>query len=704
MKVYSDTGEGLHYTKLPGGDVNFVVAPAGAEYSSISDALIAAGLVATTNNRVMVTVYPGTYTEIPLIVPDYVAVFAPGRHEVTRIVPSDPTSHAITIGTDCELIGLRVKWAAKSDAGTASFYIPAGASDIELHDCFSTNGDIGFLCESNAGSVIGRQINIIGGVGTCGIKIDNGGIMEVSDFMFTGGPNLTNLVHVVDGDLNITNVHTNNSTEFVKGLWVESAGTCHIFSGIFRSQGAGTGILCDGGVIHGAAVAAGSVATGLETMNGAEVALTAFRIDGSVTTHLTANSATDTVSISGGSMERSKLVLHPSSLVHLSFLDTGIAGDESVCVIGESATGLPGRGYETIMGEGDSYAWDMEVHMYNVGAASGTRFTSVTAEARSQTGSIFGFSAGAAVGDCLYVANPIPFPGLKMSVVTAMVPAAATDLVCEIWDGAAWDTVTTMDRQSSYPFATRRKLMFSDTGAAQVRFNPLALSTWTADEDILDTLPVYGQDMYIFRVRVVGQAPTVVPAIEYFEVHTNRFEVNSGGATEYFGRSRKWISSPPINPENLPRGASFPANEDITISANITLQRERNEFGAVGLGQLQGCYNVPDAMDTSAPLRMTIAWYPLTAAAGNVKWQLDVAQVSINSILNGTLPEQYYTKTIIASGVAKMLVTTTFDINVEDAGDYLLAFRLYRNGGVGGDTYGSSAVLDSITFTSLRWQ
>jgi len=445
----------------------YTVATAGGDYTSVKDACDAAALVVNTNNRMLIEVYPGTYIEDPIVVPDYVTLFAPGRHEVTRIVPNDASSHAITIGKDCEVIGLRVKWAAQSDPGTASFYIPAGKYDIELHDCFSTNGDIGFLCSSNAGSIIGRQINVLGGTGTTGIQIDSSGIMEISDFMFTGSPTLTNLIKIDSGSLNITNVHTNANTTFTRGLWVDGGGTVHIFSAILRSQGAGIGIFNDGGVIHGSAVSTGFVTTGLQTVNGAEVALIGFRIDGSSTNHVV-TAAGDTVLISGGDLDRSKLTLNASSDVHMSFMDTSIAGDEAMCTIGENATGLPGMGFESTFGEGDSYAWAMEVHQYAASEPSGSRFTSVTAAARSQTGSTFQFPAGAAAGDCIYIADPLPFPGIKMEVVTALVKDTNTDVICELWDGAAWVTATTMDRASAYPFTTRRKLTFETTGSAHV--------------------------------------------------------------------------------------------------------------------------------------------------------------------------------------------------------------------------------------------
>jgi len=684
----------------------FTVGKSGADYTSISDALDAADLVATSSNRILIEVYPGDFSENnPLSIPDYVTLNFPARHEITRVIPQNLDQHAFVIGRDTELIGARVRWESQSNSGTAAYHILSTAQDTELHDCAATNADASILCDSTSTDVLVRSFTINGGASTYGIRLSAGAKLYCKDISMAGGA-------IVDYPIDLgANSHGHfdmfdhaDSGVFVYGINMAAGSVLHGSIMRLTSNSTGTTLINNGGTAVILGLQTEDVAIGIDCLGGGSTSIHGAEIVAG-TTDLRTQTANDTVMITGGSLSRKRLSLFAGSGVYATFLDTSIVGDEAIVKIGELATGLPGAGSEAIFGEGDSYSWNMQCWQWDDNLAA---FTDVTTSARDQSANDFGFTSPIGVDDALLIASPTFFVGIKINVVTPQTPDANTALVWEYWDGASWQEFKTMQTLAAYPYTKSAKFEALSSGVYQVRFDCVLDGLVVADNNVAGELPDFGENLYCVRVRVDTQVPTVEPSIRYIKVHTNRHEANSDGFIESFGRARQTVEDPPIYPENLSRGSvNVPTNIDVDITATLVHEHLRNGFTNNTTKQVQGTYTLGSEVDTSCPLVLKIVWLAADGNAGNVEWEVEVAPYSNDDVLDGSISGVVSTSVVAASGTALKMQETSISLDVSDIGaSAALSFMIKRDATVGNldDTYANTAIMHYIKFEKTIWR
>jgi len=663
------------------------VAKSGGDFT-LPSAALAAITTATTTERWLVIIYPGDYTESnPVVCKKYVSINCPGRHEVTRVLCTNPGSHGLQLAGDMDVVGLQVRDA--SGTGSAAFHVPAGEQDIDLHDCKSTNCNLGSLNESGiAGgeSFRVREFSITSGSVGSVIKTAASSETVVSDLYVGPGVTHTTLLEAdgVGADIQVKGLH-DASSGGTNGLWARN-----------------------GGVIHAAAVHIGAHAYGIRVSGASEIH-GSVEANESTTFDVWVEDAAGAAKLTGF-IRREFINCATGSTSLITALDDDVPGDEAFLVLTNLQVGKYDAPMESTHGGGNSYTFDEEVYQYDASAASGSRFTSVTTAARSATASQFGFPAGAAVGDALLWAVPRKFPGLKHNLATLMVKAVgpATAIVWEHWNGTSYVAFNVMEAEADDPHDVFANDVLVNDLSTQLRFDDSFLGSWVAADNVLDEVPNYGSTHYVVRARITGQAPTTPPTFQQSKIYpAGRLEINSGGLLERMGTAEKTQTIPwhPELEDDL-AGAGV-SNTNLELAANIELVAADNVFAANTLDGRGGRVTIPVGLDTSRPLTFTIGWRPSDATAGDVELELRHAILNAGDVLDGTIASTLQAKVTSVSGQQDELIFTSFNFSVPTAlPGAILALSYFRDGGTGNldDDYGAAVEIVSTRLTGKFWR
>jgi len=648
------------------------VTTTGVNYSfdSIKDAMTHAATIAASNNRLLVTVYPGDYAEDnPVTLPDYVSMDCPGRHENTRMTCNNTGSNGLILGKDQDIVGLQVRDA--SGSGSSGFVFAAGSEDCELHDCRTRDCDIGWRNSSSGGlGIILRECSITGGSGTTGIQADAGTETTVEGFQVPDSPTLTNWI-LADG---------------AGAVMAVEPGSC-------LSPNVTNGINCrNGAQVLTAGVGINNAAVGIRVgANGTVIFTSGGAVD--CTEDAVLEASTSSLSVSGSWMHPEKITgMATGTLLGSMLSDT--AGDEGFNVLGEFHVGSKENPQESCLGGGDSYFWGVNTFT-NTNLEVGT-WADQTSVAQSPTGSTFVAFPGVTAGNCMYVGSDYTFPGLKISSTVAMVLGAGA-IILEFWNGAAWVEVNHMATEGDYPYEQYANTILERAASEQTRFD-MTMASWA-------TKDLNGITKYWVRLRIVTGI-TTAPTIQQIKCHTHRFEVNNDGFNEYFGTAR-----PPfpyaynLASMQVVNGLT-PTSQDLNYSSTIVLSFVRNKFTNNSLDGTGGAFEILEGTDTSNPLTIKADIYPETTG-GNFEMKLLISKHVPGDPMDGTVAE---TSTAIVQTAGTTSVPQTFEWSV-DISDLVpgntVAFALSRDSRVGNDppdTLAGGVVLEAIQITAVSWK
>jgi len=296
-------------------------------------------------------------------------------------------------------------------------------------------------------------------------------------------------------------------------------------------------------------------------------------------------------------------------------------GDEGFHIIKECHVGCPEQGKESALGQGDSYTRGMLVYTWN-----GSTYTDVSDEAKSISGPTFG--AGTADGDAIYVSSDLQdntdylqFYGIKADVTTALVEGTGR-IAVERWNGTIWEEFGHMSCQSAPPILPFADKIFERTGSEQVRFGLCMLEDWVKHDPISSGTP-----RWWVRFRNEG-AITTAPVFEQYKVHSSRFEVNSDGWLEYFGKARP-LGTLPWSIDDIKAWSSSPPNQDLYVlnSTNgadydIGVGRSENSLQPNVRDRVSVGVPTPFDLDSSCNIVIEIYWMGTSATAGDIQWRL----------------------------------------------------------------------------------
>lgn len=505
----------------------------------------------SSSNPIKIQIAPGEYTENPMVVPDYTSIKGDDESDVI-VIAANPNANLFTLGTDITLAGMTLEgvtnpsnWIINITSGTG----------ILLNDLRLRNTTNGINVNNTSGTTFGSIRNLrAGSVTTSGasgvaLNLEQGANFTVFDF--------------VAGSIDTLFRAANNSI-----LNVNS----------------------------GRAV---TTVIGLEILDNAQVYASDVDLSQDVEVPVKAVGSVCLARLVGCIYDQSVVQIDDPDTYSI-FVDSTEEGEARFILSNELSVGLPERGRESSIGQGDSFVRGMLIYT----ETSGGVFTDVSSDAASASSSTFAFP-GTAVNSALYVScdlqnkvegDYIKFPGVK---ITTAVAASGGEIVAEYWTGSSWSEFNHMSTESSNTYLPYAKQIFQRIGSEQVRFDVSISSFWQKNDPIGS-----GTDRFWVRFRVVS-ALSVAPVFEQFKIHTNRSEINEDGFIEFFGTARP-ISTLPFDIGSFQAANSSPSNQDLWVGDNIGVGRIENQFDAFTTDRSGLVRPFPNDIDTSSPIRLTL--------------------------------------------------------------------------------------------------
>jgi hypothetical protein len=603
-------------TDALGLENNITVAKSGGDFTTLKDALDSITDSSPTQ-RYSIQVSAGIYTEDnPIQAKEYVAVTGTGDLQTTRFVAGNPN---------------------------ADLLIMANLFTIQRVALWGVSGATNYAVRQDvAGST--SVTRVIFGECTNGILVNHPNTQLVANDIAVFNPTVT-LIRGAYCQAGIFNVYSMNANAGTLGTMVEITGVNS--SAVLNNINAAISTLTTGISIKDLArVDVNSakligMGTGIEVEGGSHTHLLGVRIEdatndgvrinnnGGAITVLTVQSTivensigfdfnllSSTCIVSGNaSTSINKINFVAGARMYGTVLDLE-EDDEGINIIGELHVGLPEQGTEAVFGEGDSYTRGMMVYSETPGGV----FTDRSVEARSASASSFTFD-GVVAENAIYIASSLSgidvlaYHGIKTKVLTAAVKNGGS-IIIEYWNGAAWIEVNGMEVDSSGGYYPHANNYFQATGSHHIRYNSgLAIDGWTKNDPIT---PALGTDYFWTRFRIVTTI-TTAPIFEQFKLHTSRFETNSDGWIEYFGKARP-IGVLPWDLGLAEAANSSPGNQDIFLSDNLGVGRVENLFTNAATDRIGFNSYLPLDLDTSSPVSVRFSVITDDASEGNLDW------------------------------------------------------------------------------------
>jgi hypothetical protein len=393
---------------------------------------------------------------------------------------------------------------------------------------------------------------------------------------------------------------------------------------------------------------------------------------------------------------------------NVSVVIDDIGDDRGVHVYGgELSVGTPGDPRESVFGGGDSYPAPVSYHCTEANT-TGLTITSaidVTNIFKSDTGSTAGLFNGTVDGNYILVGSDYPYLGVKMKMADGGdVNPENARLEAWIADGV-YNTVQYMVTNANYPYAAEANAIGTNLNEQwRFGFDPFEESLWDPV-----TLNINGTDVTKYWGRMVIQNGGIVadPVVEQIKCHSDRFEVNATGVTEYFGRARYPRTLQAGLQIATPNSQIDPTNENVAYGTLTTAKYVDNEFQSNrddGFLVIQG---IEAGLDTSIPLVVSLSYYVKGITTGDVVFDVDVFQVTDGFVYDGANPSESYSVTdtvAVSSSLIRRTSTVEVDAEKVKPGEALV-ISIRRNGASNPlDTVGDSVVLTYASVTGWFWR
>jgi len=406
------------------------------------------------------------------------------------------------------------------------------------------------------------------------------------------------------------------------------------------------------------------------------------------------------------------------------YIDVVNVGDDKGLIFTEQiSVGSPDSPKESVFGEGDSYgvgledatpdgtpkvgsAWHLD--QTNVSGMTITGATDITEELSSDSGSTTGLFGGSAVGKTILIGSDYKYGGAKAKMDT-LGTVEPNNVTAEYLAATnTWVNAPYMATDSGFPYTQKGHHIASCSSCSEqwrFGFNPLDLPTTWAKVALTINGTVYTKYWAWFRFTT---EITLDPIMEQIKLHTNRYEINAEGVTEYFGRSRypKTLLFGLHN--TVPNANNDPANENVDYGTNFRAKYLDNEFAngtTDGFGIVQ---NIEEGLDTSIPLQLTVSYYVKGTNTGDVEFNAEVFSVEDGFIYDGNAtPDEYSVIDTIStdSNEVRRSATMLIPINKLTPKDAIVV-SLYRDATSGNtnDTLASNIVMTNVVLTGYSWR
>ncbi len=650
-------------------------------------AAVASVVAPTATNSYTIYISPGEYTEVnPIDVPSYVNIEGMGGLGANRIQAGIITQPLFRPYPFSSLKGLTLYGVTNNSAVLFSQPGIALVSDILIRDCF-----YGIRVNNSSALVSAKHITFATDViATDTVIYVESGQVNIHN-LSTLSIDATTLVHV-DGPTSSVNswqIHSDNTVDLTNGIYVTNSAR---FTGNDISVGAKNIV---------------------RTNTGGFVAIVGISSIRPISTYdILQEDSNSTISMQGNLLHEDRFSIANWDNIAISYKSLE-EGDEAHVFNEEIHVGSPQKGSETCMGEGDSTSRGMMVYTYD-GVST---YTDVSIAASSASASTF--TMGTTTGSELLLswdllsADYLRFYGLKLAIATGGT-AGGGDYVWEYWDGGAWIDFKTMITDANSPYLPHGSSFFESAGVFQIRFDAYLAETgkWMKNDPISEGTP-----RYWMRVRITADM-TTSPIMEQIKLHTSRYEVNSDGWVEYFGKARPQGTLPWDLGLMAATSGGVPGSQNLYLTNTIGAGRDNNLLVKNVVDRMGLLTNLPFDFDTSTPLKFEWYWTS-DGTGGKVHWVIRWAYTKNDDDIHyasGSAPG-----TIPNSGTLDIISTVTGDANKQRSESALLDFSSAisrRDGGSGDliwitierkgddavdDTHNSDSALIHISPTYIKW-
>lgn len=674
-----------------------------APFTTIGAALTAAAVLTPANGSpVQILVSPATYTET-ITIGSWIMLTAIGSGGQTRITPLLSTDTVVTGLANSVVTGFQLFGA--NGAGGRGY---GSSSDLaRVEDCFALNCETGFEAHTTLGIRV-IAVNCVAARPNAGVTMVNGFACAdgaqihcfVCRALGTSASLITSGFLASNGAASETHVHLGAAVACINGFHADGALVeCHAARVFGCTNQRRIGPIASSTLREGATIGR-AVAPNLDLLN--DGATSAWEPNGGVEVDIALITLVSDLVVSGtvGQAQTAE-------------------ADASVRAFSDYSMGHPERPSLLAAGQGHATTYEMVTFQYDNSAASGSRFTDITAAAASRTGSTFGFPGTTQTTDAILWGVPRTWSGLNCVMGTAM--SADGFLRWEFWDGAAWvemlpggtrgSGISVRESVAGPALEYLANIAWEATNPQIIQFTT-ELGAWTADDNVLDDVPNTGINRFWVRVRP-DVLPTTFPLLQQTRIIYSSV-VDGAVSTFLTGTAR--LRQAITFFSNLFVGAfgSVPSGQNLSFSANTNAGFENNSFSGNGLNRIGIAFPIPPQFDLSSPIEVEVEWAPTSAAAGNVEWQFDYGvspegAFAARSSFGGTLADFNDTQITASGGVADISQVNTFMLRVPQGNpqvDDMLFFMLQRDGSGGNpnDTTSAAAVIRRVSVTGLIWR
>ena len=651
-------------------------------------------------NPAAIMVYPGVYSEVnPLTQPAFVDIVGTGAPEVTIIEATVATSPIINGAAGVRITGLKARGA--DGVGGVGFRFATAGERTRLESCLVTDCETGVLA---TGAGVNLYLDAIVILRRAGETLDTAYMTAAGGRIFAFSCRANGEVGVLLGTGYLSTgagsllVSNGGQSDFnANGCQSELSGeinlTGHKFDGCTNSRRVGPGA-------SGVLSSSSGIGQG-ETLD--------LLVDG----------ATAMVELSGDQISPNSVsVLGDTTLSGLFIAPSTDDAPPSSTLVGLTAAGRVSDAGSLAAGQGIATAEELQAFQFDDSAGSGSKFTDVTTAARSISGSTFGFPAATQVTDAILVGAPRTHGGWLCLLDTAM--SADGVLTWEFWNGAAWVEMPPGGTRGSGISVRgdfgggmdyRANSAWEVLETQHVYFNNEIISTWAADDNVLDEVPNTGTALFWVRVRP-SSLPTTFPVLDQIRViYSSTVSSISGLILHGQSRVRKTQS---ISLNLFEPSGNNPAALDIAFSANGIAGFSFNSYNDAALDRAGILVPIDLAFDLSSPIDLTLHWNPSNANLGNIEVRFTYGVVADGDVvgtgaLPGPLSEVTELVLVAAPGVQRESNQQTFKIRIPEAnpdnGDQLfMTFERDARGSNPNDTYAGNFVMQGMDLDGVLWR
>lgn len=299
---------------------------------------------------------------------------------------------------------------------------------------------------------------------------------------------------------------------------------------------------------------------------------------------------------------------------------------------------------------------------------------------------------------CVYFLTERYYPSAIGIYCTTIPDGDYDDYTWEYWNGSTWTTLKILGVYNEYPY-NRLNIDYLRTplnnGIVNIRFGyntslPPALASAFS----------YGFHYMIRWRKITGLGAGGVMNAVLFYKDCSRFRPN--GSLEYYGTGMPYVS---IN-ETYFTNALTSTETDIDSfkpvnSTNVYINKHIT-YGSISPHSYNFAAKIPDYIDSSQPIDITIMWFPNAALSINaVVWKLYVVVFCHNHIGALTSSELIDSITVLLDGSNSYSTTFSFSFQ-EKENDLSLGFKVERPL-VAADTYEDDVYLLGFHINGYKW-